>query len=141
MARTKQTARRGSGNAADDTVVQDQSGGQAVMRQRRGSAKAPASVAATQETADEPFVDPCESMPWYQYYPWQYGGLLGGLLAFFGTIYFYDQQDPYMVWKLMAWMALAFISLGLHETRPYKRMTYQDKAAERGIGLSKLLMG
>lgn len=25
-----------------------------------------------------------------------------------------------MVWKLMAWMALAFISLGLHETRPYK---------------------
>lgn len=31
MARTKQTARRGSGNAADDTVVQDQSGGQAVV--------------------------------------------------------------------------------------------------------------
>jgi hypothetical protein len=37
-----------------------------------------------------------------------------------GTTVFYEQHDPWMVWKLMAWMALAFVALAIHETRPFK---------------------
>lgn len=43
-----------------------------------------------------------------------------GAAACAGTLAFYDQGDPFMVSKLMAWLALALLALALHETRPFK---------------------
>lgn len=43
-----------------------------------------------------------------------------GAAACVGTLAFYDQQDPWMVKKLMAWLALALLGLVLHETRPFR---------------------
>jgi hypothetical protein len=55
----------------------------------------------------------------------QYGGAVLGGTACVGTMAFYQQDDVYMVAKMMGWMGLAFLGLLLHEFRPYQRPTYQ----------------
>jgi hypothetical protein len=51
----------------------------------------------------------------------QYGGVVLGGTACAGTMYFYEQEDPWMVTKIMGWLALACVGLLIHEFRPYQR--------------------
>lgn len=46
---------------------------------------------------------------------------------------FYDQHDPWMVSKLLAWMFLALLGLAIHEYRPFK-----VRATARQFGLGRL---
>lgn len=99
------------------------------LRRRRQQKGQPAAAAPAAAAADKvSFSDPIELMPWYQYYPWQYGGLTLGMLACVSTLALYDQEDPYKVWKMMGSLGLLGVALLIHETRPFKRMTYADKA-------------
>lgn len=59
-------------------------------------------------------------MPWYSYYPRQYGGLSLGALACGSTVACYDQLDPLRAWKLVGALALALAALAIHELRPFK---------------------
>ena len=54
------------------------------------------------------------------YYFFQYFGLVVASIACIGTAVFYDQDDPYMVAKVLAWTGLAFLGLMFHEFRPGK---------------------
>ncbi|KAL4420580.1 hypothetical protein ABPG75_010236 [Micractinium tetrahymenae] len=74
-------------------------------------------------------------MPWYSYYPRQYGGLTLGTLACASTVGCYDQEDPLKVHKLLAGLALALVALLIHEFRPFQRMQYGDRAKECGMGV------
>ena len=47
------------------------------------------------------------------------------------TVLGYDQEDEWRVWRLVGYMLLALAGLGVHEVRPYKRMTYEDRAREQ----------
>ncbi len=51
----------------------------------------------------------------------QYGGGILGLTSCIGTVATYQQHDSLLAAKLLAWMALGFIALLIHETRPFKR--------------------
>lgn len=118
---------------------QEQDGGaaqqqpeQGLRRRRQPQAPTPAAAAAASEAA---FEDPCKSMPWYSYYPRQYGGLTLGTLACASTVRVYDPEDPLKVHKMLAALALALVALLIHEFRPFQRMQYGDKAKECGMGV------
>jgi hypothetical protein len=53
----------------------------------------------------------------------QYGGLVLGIAGCLGTYLLYEQNDRMMVWKLLACALTAIAGLGMHEFRPYKRVT------------------
>lgn len=65
----------------------------------------------------EPPVGPPASGSWVTAVR-QHCGLVTAATACAATLYFYDQEDPLMVWKVLAWMFVAFIGLGMHEFRP-----------------------
>jgi hypothetical protein len=54
------------------------------------------------------------------YYVRQYSGLILGSLSCLATWWTYDQTDPNMTLKMLAWLLLCVIGLGIHELRPYK---------------------
>lgn len=51
----------------------------------------------------------------------QYSGGILGAASCIGTVATYQQHDALVAAKFLAWMALAFVALLLHETRPFKR--------------------
>ena len=51
----------------------------------------------------------------------QHGGFVLGVTACVGTAKTYNQDDRFMVWKILAWCLLAMVGLVLHELRPFQR--------------------
>lgn len=66
------------------------------------------------------------------YYAHQYGGIVLGSAACAGSIAGYDQGDPFMAYRLLAWMFVVLAALAIHETRPFRRMNYGDKPLPQG---------
>lgn len=71
------------------------------------------------------------------YYAHQYGGVVLGTVACVGSIVGYDQEDPFMPYRLLAWMFVVLLALAIHETRPFRRMNYGDTPIPQGGAAEK----